>query len=102
MASLREKLKTEADKAAKEFAKKLAANMEPKLIRSAEKGYSAFQINIDLEPEDTRHLYYADILTSELESHLDGVSVSLEEEEYSNLLGLKYTRNKLVFRWGKK
>ena len=87
-----------------EFANEFLLEIKPKLIRSAEEGYSAYryQINTEIQSEKDKLQMYSDTLfVKELNENLDGVKVVYKKEFVENILfrGYGHTNHYLVFSW---
>lgn len=86
------------------FADEFLETIRPKLINSAEKGYSAYRYTVDtnLDSEKEKLQLYSDSLfVDHLNKNLDGVTVVYEKEFVENLLlkGFGFYKHHLVFSW---
>lgn len=85
-----------------EFAEEFLKTIKPRLIESADEGYSAFRFNIDLNnptEKEKSHLYTSSVFIEHLNKHLDGVEVRYEKEFVQGLLGYGWYKHYLIFEW---
>ncbi|WP_368653745.1 hypothetical protein AB4Y30_01405 [Ornithinibacillus sp. 4-3] len=81
--SLKDKLNNKSNEKIKEAAKSLAKIMEPKLIKSAEKGYQSLSINLEDNPDYMEpYLIFTGVekFKQELSRCLDNISIRLEQK----------------------
>ena len=81
--------------------------IKPKLIESAEKGFSSLSYNIDLDipsEKEKLQLYSDPLFTEHLNEKLDGVKVEFEREWRKFIFGkdLGYYKHQIHFIWGEK
>lgn len=76
--------------------------IKPKLIDSAEKGYSAYEYSVDTQLEkDKLQLYSDKLFVEQLNKKLDGIEVVYEKRFVENLLfkGYGWFKHHLIFKW---
>lgn len=61
-----------------------AQEIKPRLIESAEKGFTAYRI--DLNGRENSHLLVNDLFVQTLQEQLDGCKVKINTENYTHLL----------------
>lgn len=92
------RLNSEKNNKIESYAFDFAENIEPRLIESAQKGYSGF--TIDLQDRDDSHLIKNPLFLDHLNELLDGCSVEIKTTEHVNILFKnKYTRHHLSISW---
>lgn len=79
-----EELKQMEIKKTIQHAQEMALDLNTKLIESAEKGYTGY--NISLEGRDDAHILKKDLFIKNLEANLEGCKVTLEKTEHTDLL----------------
>lgn len=96
--NLKSKLNAEKNTKIENHALEFAVYIEPLLIESAQKGFSAF--SIDLEDREDVHILRSDLFLKHLNRLLEGCKTEIEETERINLIFKnKYYTRKLVFSW---
>jgi hypothetical protein len=103
--SLVNELKNKRNNKIIEFAGEFIKQIKPKLINSAEKGYSSYSYNIDTDiPEEKGRLqiYSNSSFIELLNNNLDGVKVEYVEEILESALfkTIKFRKRKIIFTWG--
>ena len=96
--SFKSRLNDEKNAKIENYALEFAGDIEPDLIESAQKGYSAF--SIDFEGRDDVHILKNPLFLDNLERLLEGCEVNIKSKEYTNLLFKnKYFKERLVISW---
>ena len=81
-----------------EHAKKVAEELRPVLIKSAENGYTGH--NLPLDQREDRHILRKQPFLEALEKELDGCKVSLEKTEHTDILfKTKYYKPFININW---
>jgi hypothetical protein len=99
-----EQLKAKKDLKAIELANEFLEEIKPKLITSAEKGYSAFEYTIDTAMESEKEklqIYSNTVFIEHLNKNLDGVKAVYKREFTENILfkGYGWFKHYLIFTW---
>lgn len=99
-----QELKNKRDEKTLEFAKEFIDYIKPKLVESAEKGYSGSNFKIDTDtPEEKSELqlYSSDVFIDHLNENLGGVKVEYQKvfKELPPLKGFGLNKHYLVFSW---
>lgn len=80
------------------YALEFAENITPKLIESAQQGYTGY--NIDLENRNDTHILKNTEFIKNLELLLDGCKVEIKKDEFTNILfKTKFYKSKLIISW---
>ncbi|MBS4172103.1 hypothetical protein [Bacillus sp. FJAT-49736] len=87
-----------------DFANELLETIKPKLINSAEKGYTGYKYTIDTNnpyEKEKLQLYSDPLFVEHLNKNLDGVKVRYEKEFVENLFfkGYGWYKHYLIFNW---
>ncbi|RKD22565.1 hypothetical protein BEP19_09905 [Ammoniphilus oxalaticus] len=92
------KLKIDRDNKIIDYAIEFAEKIEPLLIESAQKGYSAR--SIDLDKREDAHILKSPLFLENIELLLEGCKATIEKVEYTNwLYNNKYYKYKLLITW---
>lgn len=93
-----EELKMVRENKLEEYAIEFAEKINPKLLASAAKGFTGYEIKLE-DLEDAHMLRNSEFL-KHLELLLEGCKVRIDEKEFTNLLFKnKYYRSYLVICW---
>lgn len=81
-----------------DYAIEFAEKIKPRLIESAEKGFTGFEMK--LEDREDAHMLNNSEFREKLELLLEGCEVCIDEKEFTNLLFKnKYCKSYLVINW---
>lgn len=98
--SLVTELQKKREQAIEEKVMELAEKMEPRLLESAENGYSSLNIRITSEQEDG-HIFKSNEFVEKLNDLMDGVKVKYVVKEKTHLITKwTYKEHYLLFSWG--
>ena len=75
-----------------------AQEIKPRLVESAEKGFTGYRI--DLSDREDAHLLVKDLFVQTLQEHLDGCKVKIKTENYTHLIfKTEYSKKILHISW---
>ena len=96
--NLAEKLNQERMEKINDYAISFVEDIELEIIQSAQKGYTAYSISLD--GRDDAHIIKDPIFLKNLDVLLDGCTVEITSNEYTNLFFKnKYYKYKLIISW---
>ena len=96
--SFAEELKTVRENKLENFAIEFAEKIKPRLLESAEKGFTGYEI--ELKDREDAHLLKNSTFHENLELLLEGCKVRIDKKEFTNLIFKNnYYQSYLVISW---
>ncbi|KNH23905.1 hypothetical protein ACS78_08100 [Priestia megaterium] len=102
--ALLDELRNSSDEKFKEMLDEFVTNLIPRIKESAGKGYSGYQIKLNV-PNDNRFILFNNsnfLCALQKDERLEGLKISIEQKVVNSILGTSWTESYLSINWATK